>query len=103
MKRMEMMVASDNHHPLSHMHADVHERAEQKFVLLLKRAGMKEEDNHDDERMLALSGPIGVYLCHDGELHPICSRRRANWNIVIMFYIIINLENYCDIAFYCYR
>ena len=62
MKRMDTTLASDDNHPLSHVHAHVHERAEQKLVALLKRAGVKEEDEEDDERMLALAGEIKEFM-----------------------------------------
>jgi len=61
MKRMDATLASDDNHPLSHVHAHVH-GAEQKLLALLKRAGVKEEDEEDDERMLALAGEIKEYM-----------------------------------------
>lgn len=59
MKRMDATLANDDNYPLSR---HVHERAEQKLVALLKRAGMKEEDEEDDQRMLALAGEIKEYV-----------------------------------------
>ena len=61
--RVNASLASDDNHPLSHVHAHVHERAEQKLVALLKkRVGVKEEEDDDDEVMLALEGQIKEYV-----------------------------------------
>jgi len=60
--RVNAALAGDDNHPLSHVHAHVHERTEQKIVALLKRAGVKEDEDDDDERMLTFAGEIKEYV-----------------------------------------